>query len=119
LTRKVEDLQIQLQKDKDAFRARLADAEKKAKDAESKRAQMLFSIEKERANWQLEEDHFRRKQAELEEFIQNLERGKETLKKEISKLKSDIRGNSAAGPKKQFILNKGSTHILNQTTSSI
>jgi len=45
------------------------DAEKKAKDAESKRAQMLFSIEKERANWQLEEDHLRRKQAEMEEFI--------------------------------------------------
>ena len=60
-------------RDKDAFKTRLGDAEKKAKEAESKRTQLLFSIEKERANWQLEEDHLKRKQVELEEFIQNLE----------------------------------------------
>jgi hypothetical protein len=95
------------------------DAEKKAKDAESKRAQMLFSIEKERANWQLEEDHLRRKQAEMEEFIQNLEKSKEILKKENSKLRSDVRGNSAAGQKKQFVFNKAATHLLNQTAQSM
>lgn len=117
--RKVEELQTQLQRDKDQFKAKLADAEKKAKDAEAKRAQMLFGIEKERANWQLEEDHLRRKQAELEEFIQNLEKSKEVLKKENSKLRSDIRGSSATGSKKQFIFNKGATHLLNQTAASI
>jgi hypothetical protein len=38
-------------RDKDAFKTRLVDAEKKAKEAEAKRTQLLFSIEKERANW--------------------------------------------------------------------
>jgi hypothetical protein len=38
-------------RDKDAFKTRLGDAEKKAKEAEAKRTQLLFSIEKERANW--------------------------------------------------------------------
>lgn len=72
----------------------MVDAEKRAKDAEQKRTQLLFSIEKERANWQLEEDHLRRKQGELEEFIKNLEASKENLKKENGKLRNDARGNS-------------------------
>ena len=49
-------------RDKEGFKTRLADAEKKAKEAEARRTQLLFSIEKERANWQLEEDHLKRKQ---------------------------------------------------------
>jgi len=42
---------VQLIRDKDAYKTRIADAEKKAKEAEAKRTQLLFSIEKERANW--------------------------------------------------------------------
>lgn len=67
--RRLEELSVQLLRDKEGFKARLADAEKKAKEAEARRTQLLFSIEKERANWQLEEDHLKRKQVELEEFI--------------------------------------------------
>jgi uncharacterized protein YjcR len=99
-------------RDKEGFKTRLADAEKKAKEAEARRTQLLFSIEKERANWQLEEDHLKRKQIELEEFISNLEGQKETLKKENSKLRSDVRGNSAVGQKKQFVFAKGAQHLV-------
>lgn len=110
---------MQILRDKEGFKARLVDTEKKAKEAEQRRTQLLFSIEKERANWQLEEDHLRRKQAELEEFIQNLEKSKETLKKENLKLRNDARSSSNNGPKKQFIFAKGAQHLLNQTATSM
>jgi len=110
---------MQILRDKEGFKTRLTDAEKKAKEAEQKRTQLLFSIEKERANWQLEEDHLRRKQIELEEFIQNLEKSKETLKKENTKLRNDARSSSNNGPKKQFVFAKGAQHLLNQTAASM
>ena len=72
-------------------------------------------MEKERANWMLEEDHLKRKQAEMEEFIQSLEKTKDSLKKEITKLRNDARGSSASGmsgPKKQFMFAKGAQHLL-------
>ena len=52
---------------------KLVESEKKAKEAESKRAQLLFSVEKERANWVLEEEQYKRKQSEMEEILLNLE----------------------------------------------
>ena len=58
--KKLEDLMQQMQRDKDMLRSKLIELEKKAKDAEQKRTQLLFQVEKERANWQLEEDHLRR-----------------------------------------------------------
>ena len=117
--KRLEELSVQILRDKEGFKARLVETEKKAKEAEQRRTQLLFSIEKERANWQLEEDHLRRKQAELEEFIQNLEKSKETLKKENMKLRNDARSSSTNGPKKQFIFAKGAQHLLNQTATSM
>ena len=59
--KKLEDVMQQMQRDKEMLRSKLIELEKKAKDAEQKRTQLLFQVEKERANWQLEEDHLRRK----------------------------------------------------------
>lgn len=118
--KKLEDLMQQMQRDKDMLRSKLIELEKKAKDAEQKRTQLLFQVEKERANWQLEEDHLRRKQSELEEFIQSLERSKENLKKENGKLRNDARGNSSSGvQKKSFVFAKGAQHLLNQTSQQM
>ena len=106
---------------------RLVDTERKAKDAESKRANLLFTIEKERANWVLEEDQLKRKISELEEFIQNLETNKDTLKKEVDRLRQDLRatGASSTGPaRKPFMFAKpaqGSANLSsaqNQTGAS-
>lgn len=59
--RRVTEYQKQLEKDKESFKGRLADAERKAKEAEQRRSQLLFSVEKEKANWVLEVDHLKRK----------------------------------------------------------
>ena len=54
--RRVAEYQSQIEKEREQFKQRLYDSEKKAKEAESKRATLLFTIEKEKANWVLEED---------------------------------------------------------------
>ena len=60
--RRVQEYQLQPEKEREAYKSKLQEVEKKAKDAESKRAQLLFQIEKDRANWVLEEEQLRRKQ---------------------------------------------------------
>ena len=108
--RRVTEYQSQIEKEKENYKQRVADAEKKAKEAESRRAQLLFSVEKERANWVLEEDHLRRKQTELEDFVTRLEQSKENLKKENERLRHDMKLNAGNnGPaRKQFMFAKPS-----------
>jgi len=67
--RRVSEYQSQIEKERESFKQRLYESEKKARDAESKRANLLFTVEKERANWVLEEDQLKRKVNELEESI--------------------------------------------------
>lgn len=67
--RRVAEYKQQIDKERETFKQRLYDSEKKAKDAESKRASLIFSVEKERANWVLEEDNLKRKLNELEETV--------------------------------------------------
>ena len=97
--------------------------EKKAKEAESKRATLLFTVEKERANWVLEEDHLRRKISELEDQMQVLEQSKENLKKEVDRLRQDLRASGASSggpPRKPFLFAKPAQGSpgLNQTQNS-
>jgi len=47
----VQELQQQAQVDKEAFKYRVAEAEKKAKEADTRRTQMIFDFEKEKARW--------------------------------------------------------------------
>lgn len=54
--RRVCEYQDQIEKERETFKNRLLESEKKVKDAEQKRATLLFTVEKERANWVSEED---------------------------------------------------------------
>ena len=110
--RRITEYQSQIEKEKENYKQRITEAEKKAKEAESRRAQLLFSVEKERANWVLEEEHSRRKQTELEEFIARLEQSKENLKKENERLRYDMKSaQGASGPaRKQFMFAKPSSN---------
>lgn len=49
--RKLTQHQQQAQKDREIYKQRIAEAEKKAKEADAKRSQMIFDIEKEKARW--------------------------------------------------------------------
>ena len=65
--RRVTEYQEQIERERETFKNRLCESEKKAKEAEQKRANLIFTVEKERANWVMEEDQLKRKINELEE----------------------------------------------------
>lgn len=75
--RRIQDYQRQLDKDKENYRYKLSEYEQKAKDAESKRSQLMFEFEKERAKWQLEKDNLQSKTHEMEELNDKLNHRKE------------------------------------------
>lgn len=65
--RRVQDFHRQLDREKETYRARLAEAEAKGKESERIRSQSMFEYEKERARWQLDKDTMMCKVQELEE----------------------------------------------------
>jgi len=83
-----------VQKDKDSYKQRIADAEKKAKESDAKRTQMIFDMEKEKARWQMEYDNIVTQKRELEDIIANLERRKDLLFKENERLKAEWKSGS-------------------------
>lgn len=72
----------------------MQEAEKKAKDADTKRNQLIFDIEKERARWQVEHDNIISQNREKDDIIANLERRRDILFKENERLKSDWKVNN-------------------------
>jgi len=83
-----------VQKDKEMFKQRVAEAEKKAKESDAKRTQMIFDMEKEKARWQMEYDNIVTQKRELEDIIANLERRKDLLFKENERLKAEWKSGS-------------------------
>jgi len=83
-----------VQKDKEMFKQRIAEAEKKAKESDAKRTQMIFDMEKEKARWQMEYDNIVTQKRELEDIIANLERRKDLLFKENERLKVEWKSGS-------------------------
>ena len=69
------------------YRTRIAEAEKRVKESDLRRTQMLFDLEKEKARWQMENDNILGQKRELEDIIANLERRKDLLFKENERLK--------------------------------
>ncbi len=67
--KRVSEYQKQLNTEKDNFKIKLAEADRKAKDAEAKRGQLFFQYEKERANWLVDEESYKRRVQELEEIL--------------------------------------------------
>lgn len=54
--KKVQSLMDQITKDKEMYKQKLNEAEKKRKEADEKRQTMLFDLEKEKARFQMEYD---------------------------------------------------------------
>lgn len=71
---------------------RLTDAEKKARDAEAKRAKLFFQFEKDRAEWLVTEEGWKRRVKELEEAMSEIEYTRDTLKRENEKLQHKLVG---------------------------
>ena len=106
--------QEQAKADKEAFKSRLAEAERKNKEADQKRTQMIFEHEKHKAKWQMEFDNICSHKRELEDIIANLERRKDLLSKENERLRLE----KGAGSHKQRNQSRGSVEGRNPIISS-
>jgi hypothetical protein len=87
---------MQCQSDRDQYKQRLSEAEKRCKDADVKRSQMVFEFEKEKARWQMEFDNLMNQKRELEDVVSNLERRKELLFKENERIKAEYKANRSS-----------------------
>ena len=71
------------------MRNKITDIENRAKDAENKRQQMIFDIEKDKSMWVLEKNHILQQKQELQENLEKFVKKNEDLLKENEKLKTD------------------------------
>ena len=65
------------------------EAEAKSKEADTRRSNLVFEIEKERARWGLEKDHLINSKNELQETLDRVEKKKENLLRENEKLRNE------------------------------
>lgn len=82
-------MQRNYEKEREAARAKMMEVENRAKEAEQKRSNLMFDIEKEKAMWVLEKDHIMQQKQELHENLEKFVKRNEDLLKENEKLKTD------------------------------
>ena len=87
--RRIQEIQRTQEKDREKLHNKINDVESRAKEADQKRAQMLFDIEKDKAMWVLEKDHILQQKQELQENLEKFVKKNEDLLKENEKLKTD------------------------------
>lgn len=87
--RRIQEIQRTHEKDREKLQNKINDVESRAKEADQKRAQMVFDIEKDKAMWVLEKDHILQQKQELQENLEKFVKKNEDLLKENEKLKTD------------------------------
>mmetsp|Transcript_19811 Transcript_19811/g.36576 ORF Transcript_19811/g.36576 Transcript_19811/m.36576 type:complete len:1656 (+) Transcript_19811:4704-9671(+) len=92
--RKINEQIEQFQSDKENLRVKLADYEKRTKEAEASKSALFLEHEKEKARWSLEKDHLISQKNEIQDALEHAERRKENLLRENEKMKAD-RGSRA------------------------
>ena len=83
------EYQKQSDKEKEVAKGKYNDMEGKYKEADRVKNQLKFDIEKEKARWEMEKGHILSLNNDLKDKIEKLEKKKDTLVKEIEKLKYD------------------------------
>ncbi|OMJ73597.1 hypothetical protein SteCoe_27672 [Stentor coeruleus] len=87
--KKIEEIQESFAYEKDQLKNKIADLEKRTKDAEHQRGIMFIDHEKDRAKWNMERDHLIAQKNEAFENLERLEKKKESLVRECEKLKAE------------------------------
>ncbi|KAM3136107.1 hypothetical protein pb186bvf_011729 [Paramecium bursaria] len=110
---KIEELFIQFTDERQQWRAKLNEVEERYKDSESRRSQMIFEHEKDRAKWAMEKDDLVYQKNEILDQFTRAQRKSENLTKEIEKQKSDKKEKRAG-----IIRGKSPGKISNRFTNS-
>jgi hypothetical protein len=109
--RRINDLQRQMEKDKDAYKQKLTEYEMKAKESESRRSSLMFEFEKERAKWQLEKDNLNNIRSELTDQVEKLQLRKDQLLRENEKIRNENKGS------RKYLFNNASNLPTSGTSS--
>ena len=89
--KKMTDYQANMDKDKDHFKTRINDLERKCRESEQRKNTQMFDFEKEKAKWQIQKDHLENQKSDAQDNVKRLERKKEMLVRENEKMKNDSR----------------------------
>lgn len=120
--RKSNEYQKLLEKEKEILKEKAAEIEKRLKESEAKRNNLIFEHEKDRAKWNLERDHLLTQKSESNDLIAKLERKIESLTRDQEKLKNENRASkryaTTAVPTASISLSKGSTQNSNKSRPS-
>jgi len=87
--RKLQECSDNFSKEKATLRSKLAEIEKRAKEAENQRGQLFLEHEKERAKWALERDHLVSQRNDAQDTASRLEKKRDALLRENEKMRAD------------------------------
>lgn len=90
---KLFEYQKSIEKEKEIWKNKVMEAETKAKDAETRRSNLVFEFEKEKARWGLEKDHLISSKNDLQEALERNEKKKEQLLRENEKIRNEAKSN--------------------------
>ena len=76
---KVSEYQKLLEREREAWKEKAAEIERKLKESELRRNSLIFEHEKDKARWSLEKDHLLSQKSETNELVARLERKVESL----------------------------------------
>ena len=87
--KKVSELILGFEKEKENLKKRIADLEKNLRETEVKKGALLLELEKEKAKWNIEKDNLVTKYSELNDKLLRLEKKNENLLRENEKLRNE------------------------------
>ena len=87
--KKMSELTLNYEKDKENYKKRIAEIEKNLRDAEGKKGALLLELEKEKAKWNIEKDNLVSKYSELNDKLTRVEKKNESLLRENEKLRNE------------------------------
>ena len=86
--RRLNNLLEKFSKERETWKIKISECEKKLKEAEALKSQMFIQHEKERAKWALEKDNITSQNSETRKQLSDLLKRQENLKRENQKLKA-------------------------------
>ena len=87
--KKVNELTVGFEKEKDNYKKRISELEKNLREAEGKKGSLLLELEKEKAKWNIEKDNLVTKYSELNDKLTRVEKKNEGLLRENEKLRNE------------------------------
>ena len=87
--KKVNELTVGFEKEKDNYKKGISELEKNLREAEGKKGSLLLELEKEKAKWNIEKDNLLTRCSEINDKLTRVEKKNEGLLRENEKLRNE------------------------------